>query len=153
MKDLCQVLEAGENMTVSKYHFLHTDSFHLRRKTNLNKGMQCFNSSIHYLRQSKCTLPALSLKELVINLEIALKTNYACLDHWNIIRIAWISIFASWFSSEFSWDSYFSFEGLSLMTDNSFPQDRWHFLALFQILWIQYKFLGPKTTAAPSVLC
>ena len=79
MKDLCQVLEAGENMTVSKYHFLHTDSFHLRRKTNLNKGMQCFNSSIHYLRQSKCTLPALSLKELVINLEIALKTNYPCL--------------------------------------------------------------------------
>ena len=104
-------------------------------------------------RQSKCTLQALSLKEFAINLQIALKTNYHCFDYWTIFRIAWFSIFASWFASEFSWDSNFSFEGLSLMTDKSFPQDHSHFLTLFQILWIQYKFLVSKTTADPNVLC
>ena len=44
--------EAGENMAVSKYHFLHNDFFHLRIKTNLNKGIQCFSSSISYLKFS-----------------------------------------------------------------------------------------------------
>lgn len=37
------------------------------------------------------------------------------------------------------------------MTDNTIPQDCFYFLTLSQILQIQYKFLGPKTTAAPTV--